>query len=67
MDYIGSSATAESPINDNEPRSRPARLEQTLAQVRLAQHRRTTARLLLVIAALASALVSLLLQRYGFY
>ena len=53
-------------MNDNVPRSRPARLEQTLAQVRLAQHQRTTARLLLVIAALASALVSLLLRRHGF-
>jgi len=53
-------------MNDNEQRSRPARLEQTLAQVRLAQYRRTTARLLLVIAALASALVSLLLRRHGF-
>ncbi len=53
-------------MNDNDPRTRAARLEQTLAQARLARQRRTTARLLLVIAALASALVSLLLRRHGF-
>ncbi|MDQ5852492.1 MAG: hypothetical protein M3380_10570 [Chloroflexota bacterium] len=39
-------------MNDNDPRTRPARLEQTLAQACLARQRRTTARLLLVIAAL---------------
>jgi hypothetical protein len=54
-------------MNDNDPRTRAARLERTLAQVRLARHRRTTARLLLAIAALTSALVALLLRRYGFF
>ncbi len=54
-------------MKDNDPKKIPRhiRLERTFAQIREERHRRTTVRLLWVIAALMAALALVLLRRYG--
>ncbi len=51
-------------MNDNDPRDRPARLEQSLAQARLARQKRTTILLLRVIVTFVVLLTVVFLRRY---